>query len=140
LVCPDVELDGFPAIELGATLAGQEGRVYLSQIYGSFESRSRGISDEPGDLVAFSCPHCREPFPVEQICRCGAPMIGFFLVCGGILRICTRSGCEEHFLQFEDPDDAFILYESQSELSVIGREVSPAERASLSLRSTAHLT
>ncbi len=110
LLTDKVKLDGLPAIELEAKMGGKLGKIYLSQIYGSYEKKFEGVKDVVGAIAAFSCPHCHEPFPVLQICECKAPMIGLQLEYGGTIKICSRNGCKRHALEFEDVNDAFMLF------------------------------
>lgn len=115
LMSAQVRVDGLPSVDMLARVGGLQGHIYLSQVYGSYDKRFAGVADISGSVAESSCPHCREPFPYQLPCACGAPMIGVDLVCGGIIKICTRNGCRRHFLQFVDVDDAFTLFESQEE-------------------------
>lgn len=120
LMCKDIQVDGRPSIDVRAKVGVLEGHIYLSQVYGSYEKVFGGVPDVRGSIETFSCPHCDAPLPVQQTCPCGAPMVGIDLVIGGIIRFCTRNGCEEHHLEFDNPDDAFVLYESQTEANARG--------------------
>ena len=108
-----VLIDGLPAIELEAKLGEKIGKIYLSQEYGSYEKVFENVDDVVGSVAVFSCPHCHQPFPVVQICECKAPMIGLQLEVGGMIKICSRNGCKRHSLEFEDVNDAFMLFMRQ---------------------------
>lgn len=108
-------VDGLPSIKLQGRLGNQTGYVYLSQVYGSYDKEFRKIKNIEGAEVSFSCPFCNTPFPEHQKCACGASMIALGLQVGGIIKICTRNGCENHAMEFVDAKDAFLLFQSQDE-------------------------
>lgn len=109
LMNKNVLIDDLPAIELEAKLGEKVGKVFLSQIYGSYEKKFENVEDMVGSVAVFSCPHCHQPFPVIQLCECRAPMVGMQLEVGGMIKICSRNGCKRHSLEFEDVNDAFML-------------------------------
>ncbi len=115
LMNPDVRVDGLPSIHLAVRGQDTPGSVYLSQIYGSYNKRFENVADVPGSVTPFSCPHCGVAFAPRSPCECGAPMIWVQLTMGGTINFCTRNGCTRHSLEFEDPDEAFILFQSQDE-------------------------
>lgn len=115
LMNPDVVVDGLPSIQLAVRTAGETGDVYLSQVYGSYAKRFDHVADVPGSITPFCCPHCDASFKAQHPCECGAPMIWVHLIMGGTVNFCTRNGCTRHSLEFEDPDEAFILFQSQDE-------------------------
>jgi len=113
LMTEKIIIDGLPAIELEAKSGEKLGKIYLSQEYGSYEKVFENVDDVVGSVAIFSCPHCHQPFPVMQICDCKAPMIGLQLQVGGMIKICSRNGCKRHALEFEDVNDAFMLFMRQ---------------------------
>lgn len=113
LMNPNLEIDGVPSIDLEAKVRAKLGHIYLSQVYGSYETSFSGVEDIPGSIAAFSCPHCHEPFPVARICSCGAPQMSLCLEIGGTIRFCARNGCREHAIEFERVTDLFRVFESQ---------------------------
>jgi len=112
---PEVLIDDLPSIDIEAKVGKKIGHIYLSQIYGSFNKKFDNVDDVEGTIVGLFCPHCDHPFPVQQICDCKAPMIGFQLQSGGIIKVCSRNGCKNHSLEFANVNDAFILFQSQDE-------------------------
>jgi len=116
---PDVSTDDLPSIALEAKIGGHVGRLYLSQVYGSYNKRFSEVEDIDDSIAEFSCPHCHRPFPVHQICDCGAPMIGLNLQTGGVIKICTRNGCKNHSLEFTDANDAYRLFQSQDRSGLV---------------------
>lgn len=114
LMNPRLLVDALPSIDLEAKVREKLGHVFLSQIYGSYEKQLSGVDDVPGSIAAFSCPHCHEPFPMVGTCECRAPMVALRLEIGGVVKFCSRNGCKKHALEFEDVDQLFELFESQS--------------------------
>ena len=119
LINPNVQLDKLDAIHFQAKIGGAIGNLYLSQIYGSYLKRFEKLENIDQAIVECSCPHCHAPFPILGICECKAPIIGLGLKVGGIIKVCTRNGCKQHSLEFENADDAFYLFRCQSETDLM---------------------
>lgn len=115
LMSEDHEIDDLPSIKIQAKIGPQIGLVYLSQVYGSYSKEFENVDDSNGLIADFSCPNCDQAFPVEALCECKAPMIGLQLQVGGMIKFCSRNGCRRHSLEFEDIDDAFLLFRSQDD-------------------------
>lgn len=96
------KIDNEPGIRLEVDCAGNKGNIWLSSIYGSYNYKSD--IDLPKDEIAnFYCPECHEQIVTDAEClSCGAPMAPFYLDMGGKVSICTRSGCKNHFVEFDD--------------------------------------
>jgi hypothetical protein len=109
LLNKNILVDDLPAIALEAKIADKVGKIFLSQIYGSFSKKFEDVDDVIGSVAIFSCPRCHQPFPVIQNCECRAPLVGMQLEVGGVIKICSRNGCKRHSLEFEDVNDAFML-------------------------------
>lgn len=103
------KLDDLPVIEVEVKISEKVGKIYLSQVYGSYHKKFSGVDDIMGSIAVFSCVHCHQPFPVIQNCDCQAPLVGMQLEVGGLIKICTRNGCKKHALEFQDVNDAFML-------------------------------
>ena len=114
LMNPQLLLDGQPSIDLQAKVRDRLGHIYLSRVFGSYAKQFSGVADIPGSVAEFSCPHCHNPFPVTQVCECHAPVIGLHLEIGGLVKFCTRNGCRRHWLEFEDAEEVFELFEAQA--------------------------
>ena len=106
-------IDDLPSIDLQAKILDKVGHLYLSQIYGSYTKEFVGVDNINGAIVEISCPKCYNAFPVQGICECKAPIVGFTMKIGGIIKVCTRNGCKKHSLEFEDANAAFGLFKSQ---------------------------
>ena len=97
-----VLIDNFPSVKTRAICGGQEGHVHLSSTYGSFETTA-DITLNEGDVGEFYCPFCGENLKTKAICKeCDAPMMRVDLDAGGYIRFCSRKGCNNHHMAFED--------------------------------------
>jgi ssDNA-binding Zn-finger/Zn-ribbon topoisomerase 1 len=95
-------VDHEPSIKLSIECLGKYGTIWLSSIYGSYNYKA--TIDIPKDEIAeFYCPHCSEQITSTTEClSCGASMVPFYLDMGGKVSICSRSGCKNHFVEFDD--------------------------------------
>ncbi|MEZ4526931.1 MAG: hypothetical protein R2941_13525 [Desulfobacterales bacterium] len=115
LMNSEIQIDDLPSIGIAAKVGGKSGRVYLSQIYGSYNKKFEGVEDIPESVVDCSCPRCRKPFPIQKVCECNAPVATLNLEIGGTVNFCTRNGCSHHSVEFENLNDAFLLFQHQDE-------------------------
>jgi len=115
LMNPSVQVDNLPSIELEAVIENKKGRIYLSQIYGSYNKIFEGVDDILDAVVQCACPSCHELLPIVKSCTCKAPAASVNLELGGSVNFCTRNGCKGHSLEFENPDDAFKLFLDRDE-------------------------
>ncbi len=99
----DQELvDKKPSIKLGIKAKKQTSFIFLSSIWGSYNYRC-SIPLSPDLIAQFSCPHCKTEITSENACSiCSAPLVPFILDMGGRVSICSRSGCRNHFVEFDD--------------------------------------
>ncbi len=99
-------VDNEPSIKLKIKIAGKKGAINLSSIYGSYNYISN-IELPKGEIAKFTCPHCSAHIISDAEClTCSAPMVPFYLDMGGKVSICSRSGCKNHKVEFEDLSDA----------------------------------
>ena len=95
-------VDNEPSIKLNIEIGGKKGTINLSSIYGSYNYVTP-IDLPDGEVATFSCPHCSALLKDEITClSCDAPMTSFYLDMGGKVSICSRSGCKNHKVEFED--------------------------------------
>jgi len=95
-------VDNEPSIRLYIEKAGRKGVINLSSIYGSYNYKS-DIEIPPGEIATFYCIHCNALLNSKSEClNCGAEMVPFYLDMGGKVSICSRSGCKNHHVEFED--------------------------------------
>jgi NADH:ubiquinone oxidoreductase subunit E len=92
------DIDGYPSVRVRAAFDGQHGWLRLSSLYGS--RRSFTECDIPRNTVtSFFCPYCHAELLAGSDCpACEAPMVRMIVRGGGVLRICSRRGCENHML------------------------------------------
>jgi Zn finger protein HypA/HybF involved in hydrogenase expression len=119
--CPDCgkslmdhehKVDNEPSIKLLIKTANNSGTINLSSIYGSYNF----ICDLPlndGDIAEFFCPLCKTDITSEELCStCQAPMSTVILDIGGKISFCSRKGCKNHNIGFEDLSNALTkLYQ-----------------------------
>ncbi|MFH0759893.1 MAG: hypothetical protein V2A67_00145 [Bacteroidota bacterium] len=127
-------VDNKPSIKLGIQVEGQTSFIYLSSLWGSYHYTCK-IQLTPNKIAQFFCPHCKKEIVSENHCSiCEAPMVPFILDMGGRVRICSRSGCKNHNLEFTDLSQALNkLYQeygftrkyAEEELKIIQRDHVP---------------
>lgn len=80
----------------------ERGVVWLCSVYGCYSHESN-ITTEKGETFEFFCPLCNKSLLRDIKCQiCDAPMVGFNIKTGGKVNVCSRSGCENHYVVFED--------------------------------------
>jgi NADH:ubiquinone oxidoreductase subunit E len=91
-------IDDYPSVRLSARLGEDTGWLRLSSVYGSLHSVAQH-SIPANSVVRLLCPHCRAELRSAWTCpSCAAPMAQMSVDGGGMLRICSRRGCESHML------------------------------------------
>lgn len=102
LMDSDKQLNGKPSIKLNIVTADARGVIYLCSIYECFDNES-DIDLKDNEVVGFYCPSCNKELLVKEECMlCGAPMVNFVLKVGGRVTICSRNGCSNHYVAFQD--------------------------------------
>ncbi len=95
-------VDNEPSIKLNVKHQDKKGIINLSSIYGSY-NYTCNIDVPAGEVAEFYCTHCDKEMNAENEClTCGAEMVPFYLDMGGKVSICSRSGCKNHHVEFED--------------------------------------
>ena len=95
-------VDNEPSINLIISTQKGKGLIWLSSIYGSYNYSSE-VDTPNGEIAHFHCPHCHTELTSKTLCNiCDAPMVDFHLDMGGRVSICSRSGCKNHAIAFED--------------------------------------
>ncbi|MFA5403457.1 MAG: hypothetical protein WC358_00810 [Ignavibacteria bacterium] len=95
-------VDNEPSIKLNIKTGAKEGTINLSSIYGSYNYVC-SIDTPKNEIAEFSCPGCKEKLPFSIECKvCKAPMITLNLDIEGKVSICTREGCKNHTIEFND--------------------------------------
>lgn len=99
-------VDNEPSVELKIQTEKGKGFIHLSSIYGSF-NYTCDFLPEKGSLTKFFCPSCKGEIAGEIKCEaCNAPMVPLHLDIGGKVAFCSRAGCQNHFVEFEDLSNA----------------------------------
>jgi ssDNA-binding Zn-finger/Zn-ribbon topoisomerase 1 len=95
-------IDNVPGIYLDIECHGKKGQIWLSSIYGSYNYKAT-IDLPKGEISKLSCPHCHDHISSKTECAsCGAYMVPFYLDMGGKVNVCSRIGCKNHFVEFDD--------------------------------------
>jgi ssDNA-binding Zn-finger/Zn-ribbon topoisomerase 1 len=95
-------LNGQPSIRLNIVTPEERGVIYLCSIYECHDHETN-LDIKKNTVVDFYCPHCNKELLVNEECKvCGAPMVTFVLKVGGRVSICSREGCVNHYIAFQD--------------------------------------
>jgi len=119
--CPDCgkslmdhehKVDNEPSIKLLVNDSKNNGTIRLSSIYGSYNFVC-DITLENDQITVFSCPFCKSTLTTKELCStCMSPMSTLILDIGGKINFCSRKGCKNHNIGFEDLSSALTkLYQ-----------------------------
>ena len=98
------QINGKPSVKINIVSGNDRGVLWLCAVYGCI-AHENNIELQEGATVEFSCPHCNKSLVREVECKmCEAPMVGFSISAGGKVNICSRKGCENHYVVFEHLD------------------------------------
>ncbi len=123
-------VDNVASIKLYLKIGENEGYIWLSSIYGSYNLESN-IDIEKGEVAMFKCPHCFHELKSAETCsECNAPLVDFHLEEGGKVSLCSRAGCKKHSVEFEDLGTAMNHFYNEFELQKFTPEtmVSPKKK------------
>ena len=94
--------NGKPSIKLLIDADEKSGTINLCSSYGCYE-KSSTIDLVEGETARLFCTHCKEHLTGTDTCRlCQAPMVDFACEKGGMVHVCSRIGCKNHYVSFED--------------------------------------
>ena len=95
-------LNGYPSIKLNIVTPEDRGIIHICSLYECFDHEAN-IEIADNTVVDFYCPHCNKEMLVNEECKiCDAPMVSFVLQTGGRVNICSRNGCSNHYVAFND--------------------------------------
>jgi len=96
------KIDEHPSVHFLFERKGKKGELYLSSLYGSYNSSIPSFVSE-GDTLTLFCPSCKASLMSTRNCeKCNAQMVLMNIEDGGSIQICSRKGCKRHLLEFED--------------------------------------
>lgn len=99
-------VDNEASIKLHIEIAEKKGDINLSSIYGSYNYVS-SVDIPENEIAHFSCTNCGEILNSEKHCNvCKASMVSLILNIGGKISFCSRAGCKNHNVEFEDLNTA----------------------------------
>jgi len=102
-----------PSIKLHVKFKDQEGDLHLCSRYGCYDHHS-GINVPHDEIIDAYCPHCGASLNTAVPCEaCGAPMITFGIKSGGRVSLCSRHGCNKHYVSFQDLDTAIRKFHEE---------------------------
>lgn len=91
-----------PSIKLNIQLGNTRGTIRLCSIYGCFDHKA-DMDISGVDIAEFCCPHCNQVLNGSEVCElCQAPMVPLLLEVGGKVKFCSKKGCNNHYVAFED--------------------------------------
>ncbi len=95
-------VDNAPGIGMKIASGKESGMIWLSAVYGSYNNRCT-VQIPKGQVVELSCAACGAGFEAGKSCpSCNAPLATIKMEEGGKLFFCTRYGCSQHSVEFED--------------------------------------
>jgi ssDNA-binding Zn-finger/Zn-ribbon topoisomerase 1 len=98
----EVQFNNLPSIKINIETEHDRGVLWLSSIYGSNEKKL-SIDIDDSEIVDMFCPACNKELAIAEICQeCSAPLVSFVIKAGGIVRVCSRKGCNNHLIVFKD--------------------------------------
>ena len=102
LMDEEQKVDNEPSIKLAIQSGAKKGTLRLSSVYGSFNYiTDLDVADR--EIVTFCCPFCMEELATNELCKlCEAPLVSLNLDLGGKVSFCSRKGCQDHSVGFED--------------------------------------
>ncbi len=91
-----------PSIRLNIQTKQERGVIYLCSIYECYDYKTE-VPLQEKEVVEFTCPHCNKELNTKEECQsCHAPMVALLLTTGGRVSLCSRTGCPNHYVAFED--------------------------------------
>ena len=104
---------GNPSILLNIKFDDVTGQIRLCSNYGCYE-HSATVKIPDGEIVEFYCPSCNALLNTDVKCKtCDAPIVKCNIEIGGIVNLCSRMGCQNHYVMFEDLHDAIRKFHNE---------------------------
>lgn len=103
-------VNDMPSVKLEVSSNGKRGVMWLCSTYGCYDHET-DLEFPHEAVVDFYCPHCKEKLNTKILCQvCDAPMVKFNIEIGGVVSVCSRNGCKNHYVMFEDLEMAIRKY------------------------------
>ncbi len=85
---------------------GDEGNLWLCSTYGCYDKQC-DVDLKEGCNVEVYCPHCSKLLNTDVDCKVDGDgkMIKFNIEVGGVVSVCSRVGCTNHYVMFDDLTD-----------------------------------
>jgi predicted RNA-binding Zn-ribbon protein involved in translation (DUF1610 family) len=104
---------GKPSILLNIKFDDVSGQIRLCSNYGCYEHNST-VKIPEDKIVEFYCPSCDTLLNTDIKCKtCDAPIVKFNIEIGGIVSLCSRMGCQNHYVMFENLHDAIRKFHDE---------------------------
>lgn len=101
LMDPTHLIDGYASIKVTFSFNQKHGWLRLSSLYGSYNTKSE-YKIPKDTVINFFCPFCHAELTTFSNCtECSASMVPMIVSGGGIIQICSRSGCKGHMLNVD---------------------------------------
>ncbi|MCF8367976.1 MAG: hypothetical protein K9G76_02965 [Bacteroidales bacterium] len=100
----EIQLHEVPSIKLNIETLTDRGTIRLCSLYGCYDHQC-DIDLKNNEIARFYCPDCNKELKSNDSCdtvNCNAPMIPLTMQSGGKVFICSRRGCQNHFVAFEN--------------------------------------
>lgn len=99
------EINAKPTILVDIKFKNEIGKLWLCSTYGCYDKES-SLSLVDGCEVEIFCPHCNELLNTDVNCKeCDGKVVKFNIEIGGIVSVCSKVGCESHYIMIEDLED-----------------------------------
>lgn len=116
LMDDEVQLHGYPSIKLNIVTPESRGVINLCSVYECYDHQT-DVEIKKGTVVGFYCPKCNKELLINEECKlCGAPMVHLVLKVGGRVSICSREGCLNHYVAFNDLSTELTQFYNEYEL------------------------
>ncbi len=90
------------SIKLNIVSENDRGRIWLCSVYDCYD-HSSDIELKDEEMFNFYCPFCNKSLITKEKCEiCDAPMVTMNIDVGGKVVICSRMGCKNHYVAFEN--------------------------------------
>jgi hypothetical protein len=103
-------LNAKPSIKLVVEVGGQNGILNLCSTYGCYD-KTATVHLTENEIAVMGCPACKRNLPQSASCvECGAPIVDMAIEKGGIVHVCSRIGCKNHYVTFSDMNETLTEF------------------------------